>query len=126
MKKSSAYRALILILLVATLAALVILSIAHVKNLDTCPTIVGIPVCFVLLVIVILIIISHLGFINDKNTLFFAGCGISFLIALFLSGLQVVGWDQCPKLLNTIPLCYLSSLNFGLLIEFKSAEIIKR
>lgn len=115
---------IILVLASISFLSVVVLSVSHLMNGSTCPKVLEIPACYILIFLVGFILISHLNYLKDYNILFFGGAGLTILIAIYASISHIKGTLECPKLFGTIPMCYLSLLTFGIVTVLKIIEII--
>ena len=82
----------------------------------SCPSVAGIPACYVVAVAYLLVFMSTLT--NKKplyRRLFIAGAGIVVGLAAIGSFTQVMGIAACPKTSAGFPMCYIS-LSIGVLL----------
>lgn len=83
----------------------------------TCPYLLGIPACIVILVCFLIPLIVHL--LKRYNEIYFFFTGIAAVIAVTASLLQLTGNGDCPKTNGGTPMCYYSFLLFASLIIIK-------
>ena len=95
----------------------------EIQSPNTCPKLVGIPACYIILACFIIPFITHI--FKGKNMLYFIFTGLAFVIALVASIMQFTGLGECPKTSSGIPMCYYSFLLFTTLITLK-VILIKR
>lgn len=85
------------------------LSLKEWDTTGACPSVSGVPACYVVSFAYFLILFSAL---TDKpplyNRLFYTGFSIVFGLAAIGSLMQVSGMMQCPKTSNDLPMCYIS------------------
>jgi hypothetical protein len=92
------------------------LSLREWSSGGACPSLLGVPACYVVAIAYLFVLISSLT--NQKplyGRLFMAGAGIVVGLAVIGSFLQVAGIAECPKTSSGFPMCYLS-LSIGLLL----------
>ena len=85
------------------------LSLKEWNATGACPSVSGIPACYVVSFAYFLILLST--FINKAplyKRLFYTGFAIVFGLAAVGSFMQVSGLGQCPKTANGFPMCYIS------------------
>ena len=85
------------------------LSLKEWHTTGACPSVSGIPACYVVTVAYLLILISA---ITNRaplyKRLFFTGAAVVFGLAAVGSLMQVSGLMQCPKTSTGFPMCYIS------------------
>lgn len=79
---------------------------------DVCPTVIGIPACFIILGCLILIIFHLFRLAEWGRRLFWMGTIIALAIATFGSVSNMVGYVECPKTSGGTPMCYISFMLF--------------
>jgi len=84
---------------------------------NVCPKIIGIPTCYIVLLLFIIPFTSHV--LKMGNRLFFILIGIGFIIALSASIMQFNEVLDCPKSFSGIALCYFSLIIFSCLLILK-------
>ena len=92
------------------------LSLAEWSSGGACPSLAGVPACYVVAVAYLLVLLSAL--INKAplyRRLFIAGAGIVLSLAAMGSFTQVMGIAECPKTASGLPMCYIS-LGLGVLL----------
>lgn len=92
------------------------LSLMEWSSGGSCPSVAGIPACYVVAVAYLLVFMSTLT--NKKplyRRLFIAGAGIVVGLAAIGSFTQVMGIAACPKTSAGFPMCYIS-LSIGVLL----------
>ncbi len=89
-------------------------------NGSICPTIAGIPACYIIALCLLIPFVSHL--LKWNNSIYFIGTGIAFGIALFGTISQILELTQCPKTASGIPMCFISLALFTTLIGLKFAH----
>ncbi len=105
------------------LVAIGLFGVAKVSYLEiigaaNCPHIAGMPICYIVTIGYSLMMLALLlSIMKDRisQPVFLSGWGITFLIALMGTSLEVANGDICPRGFGGIPLCYIS-LAFCLLI----------
>ncbi len=93
---------------------------------DYCPKLFGIPACYLVLAAFLLVLLSL--FIRHRlinRIVYGLGAGSGLVIAIWFSGNQILGLDECPKWFG-LPLCYLSLLTFAALIWLKLHISVKK
>ena len=75
---------------------------------NDCPILVGIPVCYVILLGYALIAIAQFTGMPVKSRLFWIGWLPVFLLAITGTMLELVDGQTCPKNDTGLPLCYVS------------------
>ena len=110
---------IILFLALVGLISTIILVASEIITGGVCPKVLGIPLCYVVLLLILIVIGSHL---KKLNILFFAAASVGLIIAVIMSVLQFNNCAQCPKAFEIIPMCYLSIILFGSLIGLKFFE----
>ncbi len=93
------------------------LVLRELEHPNTCPTLLGIPACYIILACFIIPFISH--FYNRNNIIYFVFTGFAFIVALVASIMQFTNTGACPKTENGTPMCYYSLLLFTSLIVIK-------
>ncbi len=88
-----------------------------------CPKLFGIPACYIIMLCFLLAFLSHVKVIKDKSKMFFIGVLIALSIASYGSIGQLMGFAECPKTTNGIPMCYLSFVLFSSLFVLKFLHI---
>jgi hypothetical protein len=83
----------------------------------TCPYLVGIPACLIILVCFTIPMSVHIR--GKYNVIYFIFTGLAATIALIASVLQWTGNGECPKINGETPMCYYSLLLFSGLIVLK-------
>lgn len=106
----------VLLLASVGLIATIILVAGEIITGGVCPKVLGIPLCYVVLLLILTIIVSHL---KTSNILYFAAASIGLIIAVIMSYLQFNDCAQCPKAFEIVPMCYLSVILFGGLLGLK-------
>jgi len=89
-----------------------------------CPSISGVPACYVVAVAYLLIFTSTL--INRRllyKRLFVIGAGIVFGLAIVGSVMQITSLGECPKTASGFPMCYISLGICSLLIMIFIARV---
>jgi len=84
-----------------------------------CPSISGVPACYVVTIAYLLIFTSTLS--NKRllyKRLFVIGAGIVFGLAIVGSVMQITSLGECPKTASDFPMCYVSLAISSLLIVF--------
>ncbi len=84
-------------------------SYANFIGQQACPNVAGIAICYVVMIAYGLMFVSL--FMQKavlRASLFFPAWGITFLIALFGTSLELTNGDVCPKTYNILPLCFMS------------------
>ena len=92
------------------------LSVAEWSASGVCPSIAGVPACYVVTGAYLAIFTSAL--ISKKPLympLFIVGAGVVFGLGAIGSFIQLTGLGECPKRANGFPLCYIS-LSIGVLL----------
>jgi len=89
----------------------------------TCPKLVGIPACYIILFCFITPFLVHI--FKKPNSIYFIFTGFAFVIALVASILQFIGNAECPQTNNGTPMCYYSLLLFSSLMLLKLILIRK-
>ena len=89
----------------------------EIKTSNTCPKLLGIPACYIILACFIIPFFTHIT--KGKNLIYFIFTSTAFIIALVASTMQFTGLGACPKTANGIPMCYYSLLLFTALITLK-------
>ena len=87
------------------------LSVSHTNftGQQACPHLVGLAICYVVTLAYGLMLVSL--FLRRKSLhhiVFFPAWGITFLIALSGTGLELIMGDVCPATSFRLPLCYVS------------------
>ncbi len=111
---------IILFLALVGLISTIILVASDIIIGNVCPKVIGIPLCYVVLLLILTVIFSHL---KKLTILYFAAASVGLIIAVIMSILQINDCAQCPKAFEIIPMCYLSIILFGSLLGFKILEI---
>ncbi len=93
------------------------LVLQELQHSHTCPQIVGIPACIIILVCFIVPFIVLL--LGKYDLIYFLFAGLALSIATVASFLQLIGQGECPKTGGDTPMCYYSLLLFSLLIILK-------
>jgi len=89
-----------------------------------CPSISGVPACYVVTIAYLLIFTSTLS--NKRllyKRLFVIGAGIVFGLAIVGSVMQITSLGECPKTASGFPMCYVSLGISSLLIVFFIARV---
>ena len=86
---------------------------------NVCPKIIGIPACFIILVCFLLVLLGHTGILKKGSWFYFVGAGVAFSIASYGSLGELLGFAECPKTSNGVPMCFLSFGLFFLLLFLK-------
>lgn len=107
---------IILFLALIGLISTVVLVLGDIIIGNICPKVIGIPLCYVVLLLILTVVISHL---KKLNILYFAAASVGLIIAVIMSILQLNDCAQCPKAFEIIPMCYLSIILFGSLLGLK-------
>lgn len=123
MKKDKIFFWAIIPIGLVVLKAIFDLSYDHWMNGEVCPSLIGIPACYIILFCVVLLFISHFRLVNDKNIGFYFGTGLPWLIAFYATVKQALQIIQCPKSSSGIPMCYLSFGFFSALLILKYLEV---
>lgn len=92
------------------------LSVAEWSASGVCPSVAGLPACYVVTGAYLAIFISAL--IGKKSLyipLFIAGAGVVLGLGAIGSFIQIMGLGECPKTSSGFPLCYIS-LSIGVLL----------
>lgn len=97
------------------------LVMEEIRTGNGCPKIWTIPACIIILICFVIPFIAHLA--KKWNKLYFIFTGLALAIAILASIMQFTGNGECPKLINVIPMCYLSFLIFSTLISLKYFHI---
>ncbi len=95
------------------------LSTNEWSTTGACPSISGVPACYVVTIAYLLIFTSTL--INRRllyKRLFVIGTGIVFGLAVTGSVMQITSLGECPKTASGFPMCYVSLAISSLLIVF--------
>ncbi len=98
------------------------LALGELRNPATCPDLLGVPVCFLVLGCAVLALVSRLLPDPARFVALILGAGPAFGLALVASALQLMGGVQCPKGPGGVPLCYLSLALFGTLLALEAAR----
>ncbi|MGK0238148.1 MAG: hypothetical protein ACI92G_001612 [Candidatus Pelagisphaera sp.] len=88
------------------------LSYTTFKGVNECPSIAGIPACYIVTIGYLAVAFSCL---LKRKLLFFIGWSPVFLLATIGSTAELFGFDICPRSETNTPMCYYS-LAFSLLI----------
>lgn len=84
-------------------------SYANFTGTQACPNVAGVAICYLVTIAYALMLISLL---MQKTVyrfgLFISAWSITFLIALFGTGLELSIGSVCPKMDNLLPLCFVS------------------
>ncbi len=123
MNKHKILSNLILGISIIGLTSVIVLTAGQLIYGNVCPRVMTIPACFILLLILIFIVISQLVPFRGGTVVFFAGSGISWLIAIYASYYQAYGLVECPKFIGEVPMCYLSFIMFTVLMFLKGLEM---
>jgi len=103
------------------------LSAKEWSTTGACPSISGVPACYVVAVAYLLIFISTLS--NKRllyKRLFVIGAGIVFGLAVAGSVMQITGLGECPKTANGFPMCYVSlAISLLLIVFFIARERVR-
>lgn len=84
-------------------------SYRNFTGLQACPHLAGLSICYVVTIAYGLMLVSlFLQQTNLHYVLFLGAWGITFLIALLGSGLQLSRGDICPTTSFMLPLCFVS------------------
>lgn len=121
MRKRYLSFAILFVALIGLISTMV-LAASEIIIGGVCPQVLGIPLCYVVLLLISAVVVSHLKFLPYKNIVFFAAAFFGLTIAVVMSVLQFNDCAQCPKLLEIVPMCYLSIILFGGLIGLKTLE----
>jgi hypothetical protein len=100
------------------------LSAKEWSTTGACPSISGVPACYVVAVAYLLIFTSTL--INRRllyKRLFVIGAGIVFGLAVVGSVMQITSLGECPKSASGFPMCYISLGICSLLIMLFIARV---
>lgn len=117
--KNQIIRISIYLLLLRVLYAVAKLSYLHATVNDTCPLVISIPACYIILFSVLGVLFAH--YLKRKQ-LFFIFANIPLLIALAGSVLQILGKVACPKNEANIPMCFISLGIFLAIVGLKLLE----
>jgi len=80
---------------------------------DICPKIMGIPACFIIFACFLLVLLGHSSILKKWSWVYFIGVGVALSIASYGSLGELLGFAECPKTSDGIPMCFLS---FGLFL----------
>lgn len=100
------------------------LSAKEWSTTGACPSISGVPACYVVAVAYLLIFTSTL--INRRllyKRLFVIGASIVFGLAVLGSVMQITSLGECPKSASGFPMCYISLGICSLLIMLFIARV---
>lgn len=84
---------------------------------NVCPSLFGIPACYVIIVCFIVPFIAHL--FGSFKVLYFLFTGLALGIAIYASIMQILGYLECPKMGSNIPMCFISFGMFLVLVLSK-------
>lgn len=93
------------------------LSYDEFRNWPICPTLLGIPACYIILAAFIILLSLHLSKANKYY--FYALASVPISIAAYGTFFQIFGWIECPKTDAWTPMCFIS------LSMFSSITILK-
>ena len=88
---------------------------------QVCPQLLSIPACYIIMACLIVPLIAHI--FNFSNKIYFAGTGLALSIATYGAITNLLGYAECPKTSDGIPMCYISFLLFFSLIVLKWVNI---
>ncbi|WP_379952764.1 hypothetical protein [Dokdonia sp. R78006] len=108
---------LIVVLLIIGLYGAGTLVIDELATGDSCPKILHIPMCIVVLVCFLVPLVAHL--LKKWNVLYFLFAGLAFGIAFIASIMQYLGEAECPKTESGTPMCYYSLVLFSSIIGLR-------
>ena len=108
---------LIILLFIIGLNGTIRLVYAEMTVGAVCPTLLGIPACYIILACFTSSLVAHLY--NPTTRYYFIGVGLAWGIAIVASILQWLAILQCPKTDTGIPMCYISLALFTGLIGLK-------
>jgi len=98
--------------LFAVLAIAILGTFGLVKDEFTignlCPKIFGIPACYIVFVCFIIAIIVHVLHFNHNTLIFYLSIGIVSMFASYGTLGELIGFAECPKTSNGIPMCFIS------------------
>ena len=103
-----------------------LLALAEFNSPGTCPPypIVGIPTCYIILVI--FLAIGGSTFVEDRKSsrvIYFMATLVGLATATWFSGNQIFGTAKCPQFLM-IPLCFIAFLTYSTLLFLKYREML--
>lgn len=93
------------------------LSFKELSDGTGCPALGIVPVCFIVFICSLVPLINHLS--RGKVFIFYSFTSFTFLLALFASIGHVSGNIQCPETTGGIPMCYILSILFLIIIVMK-------
>ena len=96
------------------------LVLDEIQTGNGCPKIGIIPACIIVLICFLVPLIVHL--LKRHIFLYYICTGLALSIAIIASIIQFTGNGSCPKLNESIPMCYLSGIIFTLLIILKATN----
>jgi len=89
----------------------------EITHSNVCPTLLGIPACYVIFACFAIPFVMHL---RKKGILiYYVFAGLAFVIALVASVMQFTGNAECPKTEGGTPMCYFSFALFSSIIILK-------
>ena len=90
-----------------------------------CPSLFGIPACFIVLGLYIGVVVTAFTPVSVRNNfIYFAITGSGLAIGIWFSALQIMGHGKCPVLFDIpLPLCFASLFAFAALSLMRWLEI---
>jgi hypothetical protein len=87
------------------------LALDEFRNWQICPTLLGIPACYIIFSAFVALFILH--FFKMHKDYFYAVVIVPISIALYGTFFQIFWWIECPKTSGWIPMCFISLALFS-------------
>ena len=100
------------------------LSLTDFQKKDICPKILGIPACYIVLLLFVLTLLAHVAKGPFTNNWWYYGfLSVPFLLALSGTLSELAGKVVCPRTPGGTPMCFISLGFCTLLFILKFAEL---
>ena len=86
-------------------------SYLQITGAESCPNIVGLPICYIVTIgygLMFLALLLSIPVKHISTPVFLSGWAITFLIALSGTALEIINGHTCPIGFGWLPLCYVS------------------
>ncbi len=99
------------------------LVVDELKYHNICPKILLIPACYIIFICLLLAAIANNLNLKFASLLYFIGVITALSIATYGTLGEIIGFAECPKTTNGIPMCYISFAIFLSLLSLKVLSI---